>query len=107
MKFNSLNNSLNNLIHILKRYIIISADGSSAALIQPVLDSQFGQKNINGNYVLDQKLVTNKTKEQAVAIIRDAFISAAERDIYCGDSVTINIITKDGIKVEQYPLRKD
>lgn len=83
------------------------AVGSSAALIQPLLDSQFGLKNIGGSFELNKSLVSNKNRDQAVAIVRDAFISAAERDIYCGDSVIVNVITKDGIKVEHYPLRKD
>lgn len=83
------------------------ASGSSAALIQPLLDSQFGLKNLNGNFTLNKSLVCTKSRDAAVAIVRDAFISAAERDIYCGDSVTINVITKDGVKTEHYPLRKD
>ena len=47
------------------------------------------------------------SKEEVVKIVKDGFISAAERDIYTGDSVVVNIITKDGVQVERYPLRKD
>ncbi|KAH7971017.1 hypothetical protein HPB49_017920 [Dermacentor silvarum] len=46
-------------------------------------------------------------RERAVNIIKDVFISAAERDIYTGDSVIINIIDKNGIKEEQLALRRD
>lgn len=40
-------------------------------------------------------------------IIKDVFTSAAERDIYTGDGVFINVITKDGIEEEYFDLRKD
>ena len=40
-------------------------------------------------------------------MVRDGFISAAERDIYTGDEVVVNIITKDGVQVERFPLRRD
>lgn len=77
------------------------AVGSSGALLQPLLDNQVGKKNMLN---ADKNPIT---LEKATAIIKDVFISAAERDIYTGDSITINIITKDGIKEESFPLRKD
>lgn len=45
--------------------------------------------------------------ERAVSIVKDAFISAAEREIHTGDAVIINIIDKNGIREERFPLRKD
>jgi 20S proteasome subunit beta 6 len=39
--------------------------------------------------------------------VKDVFISAAERDIYTGDAIVLNVITKDGVKVETFPLRRD
>lgn len=77
------------------------AGGSAGALLQPVLDSQVGFKN----QPADAKVPISK--ERAVAIVKDTFISAAERDIYTGDSVILNIITKDGIQTETFQLRKD
>lgn len=77
------------------------AGGSSGVLLQPLLDNQIGLKNMAN--VPDIKL----TVERAVGILKDTFISAAERDIYTGDSIKINIITKDGIKEESFELRKD
>ena len=50
---------------------------------------------------------TQLTKDKVIKIVRDGFISAAERDIYTGDEVVINVITKDGVEVLRYPLRRD
>lgn len=77
------------------------AAGSAGAFLQPVLDNQIGNKNLTAASA--QKM----TIERAVAIASDAFISAAERDIYTGDSVRINILTKNGVEVRELPLRRD
>lgn len=79
------------------------AGGSSGALLQPLLDNQIGLKNMQNVDPESSKL----TVEKALAILKDTFISAAERDIYTGDSIHINIITKDGIKFDTFELRKD
>ena len=47
------------------------------------------------------------TLQSAIAIVKDVFISAAERDIHTGDGLAISIITKDGVKKEMFPLRRD
>ncbi|KAJ8919921.1 hypothetical protein NQ315_006450 [Exocentrus adspersus] len=75
--------------------------GSAGALLQPLLDNQIGQKNME--IVSKEPL----SQEKALKILKDVFISAAERDIYTGDSVFINIITKDGIQEDKFELRKD
>ncbi|PBC32842.1 proteasome subunit beta type-1 [Apis cerana] len=77
------------------------AGGSAGALLQPLLDNQIGYKNQEG--VESVPL----TQERAVAIIKDVFTSAAERDIYTGDSIFIKIITSDGIQNFSFALRKD
>lgn len=77
------------------------AGGSAGALLQPLLDNQIGLKNMQN---------VNKDPiplDRALSVLKDVFISAAERDIYTGDSIIINIITKDGIKQETFELRKD
>ncbi|EDW94820.1 proteasome subunit beta type-1 [Drosophila teissieri] len=79
------------------------AGGTAGTLLQPVLDNQIGHKNMNLADADKIKL----TKERAVSVASDTFISAAERDIYTGDSVLINIITKDGIEVRTLTLRQD
>lgn len=52
-------------------------------------------------------LAPAKSLDQALKIVKDAFISAGERDIYTGDWVDIAIVTKDGIKAERFILKKD
>ncbi|KAG8188308.1 hypothetical protein JTE90_008950 [Oedothorax gibbosus] len=77
------------------------AAGSASALLQPLLDSQVGFKNIHGPK--PGKLPLDK----AITLVKDLFTSAAERDMYTGDSVVLNIITKDGIEEQRFSLRKD
>ncbi|CRK95492.1 CLUMA_CG008961, isoform A [Clunio marinus] len=77
------------------------AGGSSAALLQPILDNQIGLKN------MEQKPNVPLTVDRAVDLVTDAFISAAERDIYTGDGVNISIITNNGVENRRVQLRKD
>ncbi|XP_076622861.1 proteasome beta6 subunit [Colletes latitarsis] len=77
------------------------ASGSAGALLQPLLDNQIGYANQEGVEPVPL------TQEKAIAVIKDVFISAAERDIYTGDSISIKVVTKDGIKESSFPLRKD
>ncbi|XP_051175565.1 proteasome subunit beta type-1 [Leptopilina boulardi] len=78
-----------------------SASGSAGLLLQPLLDNQIGYEN--------QENVEKVpiTLEKALKVLKDVFTSAAERDIYTGDSILIKIITKDGVKTETFGLRKD
>lgn len=46
-------------------------------------------------------------KDEAVKLVRDIFISAAERDIHCGDAVLIKVVTKEGVEEHRFPLRRD
>lgn len=62
---------------------------------------QIGFKNMDG--VQQVPL----TQEKAVQLVKDVFISAAERDVYTGDALHICIITKEGIEEQTIPLRKD
>lgn len=77
------------------------AGGSAGALLQPLLDNQIGHKN------MDIAEPPPLTQEKALAILKDVFISAAERDIYTGDSVFINVLTQNGVKKETFNLRRD
>jgi 20S proteasome subunit beta 6 len=78
------------------------ASGSASALIQPFLDNQIGKKNMEG--------VTFETMElnDVIRIVKDAFTSATERDIYTGDNLQIFIVRKDQpVEVQVHPLKKD
>ncbi|KAL9863488.1 proteasome subunit beta type-1 [Geothlypis trichas] len=77
------------------------AGGSASAMLQPLLDNQIGFKNMqNVEHV-------PLTLEKALQLVKDVFISAAERDVYTGDALKICIVTKDGIKEQTIQLRKD
>ncbi|KAH8852696.1 Proteasome subunit beta type-1-A isoform 2 [Schistosoma japonicum] len=76
------------------------ASGSSAAILQPFLDSTVGNKTSKYH-------VSRLNKETAVKLTHDIFISAAERDTQCGDGVVIYTVTKDGLSETSYPLRRD
>ncbi|KAL2306218.1 hypothetical protein Nmel_004133 [Mimus melanotis] len=77
------------------------AAGSASAMLQPLLDNQIGFKNMqNVEHV-------PLTLEKALQLVKDVFISAAERDVYTGDALKICIIKKDGIKEQTIQLRKD
>lgn len=65
------------------------------------MDNQVGQKN---QLKLES---TERTLEETIDLVKDAFATAGERDIYTGDFVDILIITKDGVKHEQLKLRFD
>jgi len=63
-------------------------------------NSQIGHKNRHDpNHRL--------TADEAVAIIKDVFVTATERDIYTGDSVEIKLIKKTGITTELFSLKTD
>ncbi|KAI8804239.1 nucleophile aminohydrolase [Cladochytrium replicatum] len=76
------------------------AAGSGGSLVQPFLDNQIGHKH-------QQSPQVPITLEKALKVAKDAFSGAAERDIYTGDMAELFIITKDGVHVEQYPLKRD
>ncbi|XP_069120756.1 proteasome subunit beta type-1-like [Argopecten irradians] len=77
------------------------AGGSASSMMQPYLDNRIGHRN-NPNPPKGPL-----TKERAVQLIKDAFIAATERDIYTGDGVIINVITKDGVETQTFGLRND
>lgn len=77
-----------------------SASGSGQAYIIPLLDNV-----ITNNNRLDEK--RNLPADEVVEIIKDAFVSAGERDIYTGDTLEIMVITKDGIQRTTFDLKAD
>ncbi|XP_001499422.1 proteasome subunit beta type-1 [Equus asinus] len=77
------------------------AGGSASAMLQPLLDNQVGFKNMQNVEHVPLSL------DRAMGLVKDVFISAAERDVYTGDALRICIVTKEGIREETVPLRKD
>jgi 20S proteasome subunit beta 6 len=86
---------------------IYRSSGSSVALLQPLLDSQLGMKNQSEHFEIEKGCTVSQNLEKCLQLVKDAFTSAAERDIYTGDAVLIKVITKDGVKTERFALRRD
>lgn len=79
--------------------------GSGKELIQPVLDNQL--KAASPLLLPAQNTLTALPLEQALDLVKDAFVSAGERDIYTGDKVEILIITREGIRRDELQLKLD
>ncbi|KAJ3302954.1 Proteasome subunit beta type-1 [Kappamyces sp. JEL0829] len=73
--------------------------GSAGHLIQPFLDNQIGRKHLPGPVDLGI--------DDVKRIVKDAFTSATERDIYTGDFLEIFVITSSGVTKETVPLKRD
>lgn len=85
------------------------AGGAAASLIMPFLDNQVNFKNQmdpNSNG-LKKKEVRFLSLEEVIQLVRDAFTSATERHIEVGDGLEILIITKEGVRTEYFPLKRD
>ncbi|PNW69669.1 hypothetical protein CHLRE_26g756797v5 [Chlamydomonas reinhardtii] len=79
--------------------------GSGKELIQPVLDNQL--KAASPLALPPQNTLTALPLEQALDLVKDAFVSAGERDIYTGDQVEILIITREGVRRDSLQLKLD
>lgn len=79
----------------------VSCTGSGHELIQPLLDNQIDRAHQKGLGHWDLSEV------EAVELVKDAFSSACERDIYTGDHVDIAVINKTGIHWDKFDLKFD
>ena len=84
----------------------VSVTGSGESLIQPLLDNQLERQH----QALGAKpppLHIDLELDDAIDLVKDAFVSAGERDIRTGDAVEICIITSAGVRIETHPLNID
>jgi len=77
-----------------------SATGSGQSYLIPLMDNVIGHKNR-----MDKQ--RELKSDEVVEIVKEAFVSAGERDIYTGDAVDIMVITKDGIEKSVFQLKAD
>lgn len=85
------------------------AGGAAASLIMPFLDNQVNFKNqmdpeSNGT---KPRAVKYLKLDEVIQLVRDAFTSATERHIEVGDGLQILVVTKEGVRTEYYPLKRD
>ena len=78
----------------------VTASGSGQAYIIPFLDNLIANRNR-----LQEKPVLPAA--EVVELIKDAFVSCGERDIYTGDKVEISVITASGIDTTYFNLKAD
>jgi len=78
----------------------VTATGSGQSFLIPLMDNVITHKNRNDE---NRPL----SAEEVVEIVKDAFVTAGERDIYTGDSVEIMVIRKSGITKTSFQLKAD
>ena len=84
----------------------VSVTGSGESLIQPLLDNQLERQHQQLG-AKPPPLSTDLSLQETIDLVKDAFTSAGERDIRTGDAVEICVITKEGVKIETFPLNID
>lgn len=84
-----------------------SCQGSGKDLIQPVLDNQLKSTSPLALPAGPNWKTTPLPKEEAIDLVKSAFVAAGERDIYTGDAVQIFVLTKEGLSEEVLELKKD
>ncbi|SCW03725.1 LAFE_0G16842g1_1 [Lachancea fermentati] len=85
------------------------AGGAGASIIMPFLDNQVDFKNqyVPGSHGTERRKAQYLTVDEVIKLVRDAFTSATERHIHVGDGLEILIATKDGVRTEYFPLKRD
>ena len=64
------------------------------------MDNVITHKNRNDEY-------RPLSAEEVVEIVKDAFVTAGERDIYTGDQLEIKVIRATGITTTTFQLKAD
>ena len=84
----------------------VSVTGSGESLIQPLLDNQLERQH-QQLAAKPPPLHVDLSVDATVDLVKDAFVSASERDIRTGDSVEICVVTKEGVQVQTMELNRD
>lgn len=82
----------------------VACAGGGLSIIQPVLDqldAAPGREALCGT----ARPVVGVGLEEALALVRRAFIAGSERDISLGDEVEILVLTRQGERRERVPLK--
>lgn len=82
----------------------VACAGGGLSIIQPVLDkleAAPGPRAGGGG----ERVVVGVGLEEALALVRRAFVAGGERDISLGDEVEILVLTKEGQHRERLPLK--
>lgn len=80
---------------------VYGTSGSASSFVEPLLDCLLMKKNMVG------QVPETLSMEQTIDMMKNAFVGAAERDIFTGDAVDFHIITPQGTRRERFPLRRD
>ena len=78
----------------------VTATGSGQSFLIPLMDNVITHKNRNDE---NRKLPA----EEVVELVKDAFVTAGERDIYTGDQLEIMVIKASGITKTTFQLKAD
>ena len=78
----------------------VTATGSGQSFLIPLMDNMITHKNRNDE---NRKLPA----EEVVELVKDAFVTAGERDIYTGDQLEIMVIRASGITKTTFQLKAD
>lgn len=89
-----------------------SCSGTAEPLMQPLLDNQLGtiekqRLQGTGQVAVLEPMCVHRSLEEIVDLVKDAFSSATERDIYTGDGLEIVTITASGSRREFMRLKED
>lgn len=85
------------------------AAGHASALLVPFLDNQirFANQVDPESGQPKAQVAAGIDEDTAIALVKDAFMGVAERQIQVGDTLEIVVVKNDGIRTERFPLRLD
>lgn len=75
--------------------------GTASTFVEPLLDCLLMKQHMHGQAPGELNL------QETLTMLKNAFVGAAERDIFTGDAVKFYIIKPEGTTTELFPLRRD